>query len=141
MPLDLSGTLVVGISATALFDLTEADGVFKAKYAQDKETAVAEYRAYMLKHEDEALQDGTGMPLVRALLQLNRYQKKRVGVEFKRADTPKVTPSMRIAMHDLKLDALYVVYPGAHRVSLADGVEAVPLWALMPGGYSQAVSE
>ena len=67
--------------------------------------------------------------------------RKRVGVEFKRADTPKVTPSMRIAMHDLKLDALYVVYPGAHRFSLADGVEAVPLWALMPGGYSQAVSE
>jgi hypothetical protein len=40
---------------------------------------------------------------------------------------------MRIAMHDLKLDALYVVYPGAHRFSLTGGVEAVPLWALMPG--------
>ena len=58
--------------------------------------------------------------------------RQRVGVEFKRADTPKVTPSMRIAMHDLKLDALYVVYPGAHRFSLAGGIEAVPLWALMP---------
>ena len=55
-------------------------------------------------------------------------------VEFKRADVPKVTPSMRIAMHDLKLDALYVMYPGAHRFSLADGVEAVPLWSVMPGG-------
>jgi 5'-nucleotidase len=75
MPLDLSKTLVVGITATALFDLTEADGVFKAKFEQDKETAVAEYRAYMLKHEDEPLADGTGMPLVKALLQLNRYQK------------------------------------------------------------------
>jgi len=60
--------------------------------------------------------------------------RQRVGVEFKRADAPKVTPSMRIAMHDLKLDALYVMYPGAHRFSLADGVEAVPLWSLMPGG-------
>lgn len=59
---------------------------------------------------------------------------QRVGVEFKRADAPKVTPSMRIAMHDLKLDALYVVYPGAQRFGLADGVEAVPLWALMPRG-------
>ena len=58
--------------------------------------------------------------------------RQRVGVEFKRADAPKVTPSMRIAMHDLKLDALYVRYPGAHRFSLADGVEAVPLWSLMP---------
>lgn len=59
--------------------------------------------------------------------------RQRVGVEFKRADAPKVTPSMRIAMHDLKLDALYVVYPGAHRFNLTGGVEAVPLWALMPG--------
>ena len=57
---------------------------------------------------------------------------QRVGVEFKRADAPKVTPSMRIAMDDLKLDALYVVYPGLHRFRLADGIEAVPLWALLP---------
>ena len=58
---------------------------------------------------------------------------QRIGVEFKRADAPKITPSMRIAQHDLKLDALYVVYPGAHRYNLGDGVEAVPLWALLPG--------
>ncbi len=55
---------------------------------------------------------------------------RRVGVEFKRADVPKVTASMRIAMHDLKLDALYVVYPGLHRFSLGDAMEAVPLSAL-----------
>lgn len=74
MALDLSETLVVGISATALFDLTEADKVFRAKFESDKETAVAEYREYMLAHEDEALNDGTGMPLVKALLQLNKYR-------------------------------------------------------------------
>ena len=74
MALDLSDTLVVGISATALFDLTEADTVFRAKYAKDKQTAVVEYRAYMLQHENELLADGTGMPLVRSLLGLNRYQ-------------------------------------------------------------------
>lgn len=76
MALDLSDTLVVGIAATALFDLTEADKVFRDKFASDKETAVSEYRAYMLAHEDEPLGDGTGMPLVKALLQLNKYQKK-----------------------------------------------------------------
>jgi hypothetical protein len=32
----------------------------------------------------------------------------------------------------LKLDALYVVYPGERRLVLASGVEAVPLWALLP---------
>jgi 5'-nucleotidase len=74
MALDLSDTLVVGISATALFDLTESDSVFKAKFAEDKQTAVAEYRAHMLQHENEPLKDGTGMPLVRSLLGLNRYQ-------------------------------------------------------------------
>ena len=58
--------------------------------------------------------------------------RQRVGVEFKRADAPKITTSMRIAMHDLKLDALYVVYPGAHRFKLADSIEAVPLSALLP---------
>jgi uncharacterized protein len=56
---------------------------------------------------------------------------RRIGVEFKRSDAPKLTPSMRIAMDDLKLDALYVVYPGQHRYALAPRVEAVPLTALL----------
>jgi predicted AAA+ superfamily ATPase len=56
---------------------------------------------------------------------------QRIGVEFKRADAPRPTPSMRIAIDDLKLDALYVVYPGLHRYHIADGIEAVPLWALL----------
>jgi hypothetical protein len=59
---------------------------------------------------------------------------RRIGVEFKRADAPRLTPSMRIAQRDLKLDALYVVYPGLHRYPMAEGVEAVPLWAMLPAG-------
>lgn len=57
---------------------------------------------------------------------------QRIGVEFKRADAPRLTQSMRIAQQDLRLDALYVVYPGAHRYPLAPSVEAVPLWATLP---------
>lgn len=57
---------------------------------------------------------------------------RRIGVEFKRADAPKVTPSMRIAIDDLKLDAMYVVYPGAHRYPMGEGIEAVPLWSVLP---------
>ena len=56
---------------------------------------------------------------------------RRVGIEFKRADAPRLTPSMRIAMRDLRLDALYAVYPGKRRYPLADAVEAVPLAALL----------
>ena len=59
-------------------------------------------------------------------------QGRRVGVEFKRMDAPRITPSMTIAMHDLGLDALYVVYPGERRYALAPRIEVVPLAALVP---------
>lgn len=58
--------------------------------------------------------------------------RRRVGVEFKRADAPRVTPSMRISMAELQLDSLYVVYPGRHRYRLEEGMEAVPLGHLLP---------
>lgn len=75
MPIDLSQTLVIGISATALFDLSEADNVFKTKQKDDPDSAIAEYRSYMLDNENVPLADGTGMPLVQALLNLNSYKK------------------------------------------------------------------
>lgn len=52
---------------------------------------------------------------------------RRIGVECKRADAPRLTPSMRSALHDLSLDALYVVYPGERRYAIADEVTVVPL--------------
>jgi predicted AAA+ superfamily ATPase len=55
---------------------------------------------------------------------------RRVGVEFKRSDAPTLTPSMRIAMTDLKLDALFVLYPGPKRYALADRVEVLPATAV-----------
>src|SRR5262245_42432546 len=63
---------------------------------------------------------------------------RRVGVECKRTDAPKLTPSMRIAMDDLKLDRLIVVYPGERRYALADGIEVVPLAEFASGGPSPA---
>ena len=74
MPLDLTKTLVIGISATALFDLSEADKVFRKFLSEDNNTLEV-YRQYMLEREDDPLEDGTGMPLVEALLDLNKYQK------------------------------------------------------------------
>ena len=52
---------------------------------------------------------------------------RRIGVECKRQDAPKFTPSMRHALEDLKLDELVVVYPGRRRYPVADRVSAVPL--------------
>lgn len=74
MAFDLSDTLVIGISATALFDLRDADAYFRARQASDPASAVNDYRGYMRARENEPLADGTAMPLVRALLALNRFQ-------------------------------------------------------------------
>ena len=52
---------------------------------------------------------------------------RRIGIECKRMDAPVLTPSMRIALADLKLDELYVVYPGEKRYPLTRKVEVVPL--------------
>ncbi len=51
---------------------------------------------------------------------------KRVGIEVKRSDAPRLTPSMRTALTDLKLDRLMVVYPGDRRYPLADRVDVIP---------------
>ena len=55
---------------------------------------------------------------------------RRVGVEIKLADAPRLTASMRIAWHDLKLERLIVLYPGAKPYSLAPGIEVVPARAV-----------
>ena len=57
---------------------------------------------------------------------------QRIGVEFKRSDAPSLTASMRMALNDLQLNKLYVVYPGHQRYALAPSVEVVPLKALLP---------
>jgi predicted AAA+ superfamily ATPase len=59
---------------------------------------------------------------------------KLLGVECKRVDAPKITPSIRSALADLELDSVAVVYPGSKRFPLSDQVEAVPLNALANEG-------
>ncbi|MDJ0854789.1 MAG: ATP-binding protein [Desulfobacterales bacterium] len=55
------------------------------------------------------------------------------GVECKRTDKPRLTPSIRIALDDLKLKHVFVIYPGTQRFPLARQVEAVPVQALSKG--------
>jgi predicted AAA+ superfamily ATPase len=52
---------------------------------------------------------------------------KRIGVECKRMDAPRLTPSMKIAMEDLQLERLMVLYPGEKAYPLADQVKVIPL--------------
>lgn len=51
----------------------------------------------------------------------------RIGIECKRSDAPRLTPSMRTSLTDVELDRLVVIYPGTRRYSLAEGVEVLPL--------------
>ncbi len=51
--------------------------------------------------------------------------RKRFGFEVKRTDAPRVTPSMRSALADLKLDRLDVVHAGETTYALTNDVRAV----------------
>lgn len=55
------------------------------------------------------------------------------GVEIKRADAPIMTPSMRIALEDLKLERIAVIYPGEKRYSLDKKVEVMPFSEITRG--------
>lgn len=55
------------------------------------------------------------------------WPERAMGFEIKRQDAPKRTRSMDIAIKDLKLKRLYVLYPGERRYPLAERIEAVPL--------------
>lgn len=57
-----------------------------------------------------------------------------LGIECKRADAPRLTPSIRMALDDLGLERVAALYPGDKRYPLSDRVEAVPLTALSANG-------
>ena len=52
---------------------------------------------------------------------------RRWGFEFKCTDAPRTTKAMHIAIDDLGLEHLWVVYPGSVRYSLTDRITALPL--------------
>jgi len=62
---------------------------------------------------------------------------RRYGVEIKRADAPRITPSMRSALDDLKLHRLAVIYPGPRRYTVAPGVTAVPVHTIARAGWRE----
>jgi len=51
----------------------------------------------------------------------------RRGFEFKRSDTPKVARSMRVALDDLRLERLDIIYPGPDSFEIDKRVRAVAL--------------
>jgi hypothetical protein len=61
---------------------------------------------------------------------------RRLGVEVKRADAPTLTRSMQIAMEDLRLEHLAVLYPGARHYALSDRIAVVPLAGIVEHGVN-----
>ena len=52
---------------------------------------------------------------------------RRLGFEFKSSESPALSKSMRVALTDLKLDRLFVVYPGPRSFRLSAKAEALAL--------------
>ncbi len=64
-------------------------------------------------------------------------QGRRIGIEIKRADAPTLTPSMRIALADLKLDELHIAYPGTRAYELAPRIKVMPVSTLLGLGHDE----
>lgn len=65
---------------------------------------------------------------------------KRLGIEMKWMDAPTLTASMRIALTDLKLDQLNVVYPATKSYELEPRVKVMPVSAIATEGIDGIVS-
>lgn len=58
---------------------------------------------------------------------------KKYGLECKRTDGPRITPSMRSAIDELKLNHLSIIYPGTSRYRLGRTTSAVPIKSITGG--------
>lgn len=65
---------------------------------------------------------------------------KTYGVECKRQDAPVLTPSMKIALSDLKLERIAVIYPGKRHYELTERIHVVPFEAVV-GGFAEIFSK
>jgi len=74
MPYPISEKLVVGISSTALFDLSEEDRIFR----EDGEEA---FKAYQIAKKDDPPGPGTAYPFIKRLLHLNTFFPEQKPVE------------------------------------------------------------
>lgn len=52
---------------------------------------------------------------------------KKVGIEIKYTDVPRKTKAMHIAIQDLKLDRLFIIYPGKQSFQLDSRIEALSI--------------
>ncbi len=74
MAFQIEDKLVIGVASSALFELDEADAVFRRE-------GLAAYRAYQHEHQHDILKKGVAFPFVKRLLAMNRYHPESQPVE------------------------------------------------------------
>lgn len=74
MPYKIEEKLVIGVASSALFELDEADTVFRKE-------GLAAYRTYQHEHQHDILKKGVAFPFVKRLLEMNKFHPETQPVE------------------------------------------------------------
>lgn len=112
MAYDLTEPLVISISSRALFNLEKENRIFE-------EEGVDAYELYQVQHEGDVLQKGSAFQLVKAFLNLNRLQDKRlVEVVILSRNSPNTSLRIFNSIHSYGLDIT--------RAALTGGAPIVP---------------
>lgn len=111
MPYDLQDKLVIAISSRALFDLEDENQIFE-------ERGLEEYIKYQLEHEDDPIPRGTGYPLIKALLDLNKkFETPIVEVIILSRNSPETGMRIFNSIDALNLDIIRGGFTGGEDTS------------------------
>ena len=112
--IDLSRTLVVGISSRALFDLEDENEIYASQ-------GLSSFSEYQRSHEDKVLQPGTAFLLVQALLKLNtndaESSERRVEVVLMSRNHPDVSLRVFHSIEHYSLDVTRSALTGGTSVA------------------------
>ena len=111
MALDLSETLVIGVSSRSLFNLEKENKIFD-------EEGISGYRKFQQEHENDSLDKGTAFHLVQRLLHLNDDAKKRiVEVVIMSRNSPETGVRIMNSVRDYGLDITRMAFSGGKPLS------------------------
>lgn len=146
MPINLSDTLVVAITSTALFDLSEPDEFYRNARASDgDDEAIRKYRKLMFETENEQLLDGTGLPVVQALLNLNKFEQDNssplVQVVVMSRNSPETGMRILNNIRSKELDIPRTVFTGGETVTDYLSAYSVDLFLTTDKADAQKVAD
>jgi len=118
MPVDLSRTLVIGITSSALFDMTAEDRIFQ-------NDGLEAYTAHQIEHADNPLAPGTGFPLIKAVLRLNQIASTNPNAT-RRAEVVIASKNSPATCERLFNSVQYHGLEDIHRSFLAGGAPVAP---------------